>query len=204
MQIEHTELWLIRHAETDWNRNRIFQGHQDIPLNENGQRQAMALVDELAGVKFKAIFSSDLARAVHTALPLSKQLGLKIQKEEKLREIHVGLYEGLPVEEVITENPEWVKRFRDGDPSFLIPGGESMGELNERIGHALESIAHRFQGHRVAVFTHGVVISSALRRAYNDPNRRQFMVPNCGVNQLLLKPGGGWRWNWSVLEEAMA
>lgn len=201
MDNEHTELWLIRHGETDWNRNRIFQGHQDVPLNENGQQQAFALVEALGDVTFTAIYSSDLTRAIQTAKPLAKHLGLEIQREKKLREIHVGLYEGIPVEEVITENPEWVKRFREGDPSFLIPGGESMGEFSDRVLNALESIAHRYQGQRVAVVTHGGAIGSALRRAYNDPNRRQFMTPNCGVCKLLLKPGGGWRWNWSVIED---
>lgn len=203
MYNESTELWLIRHGQTDWNKNRIFQGHLDTPLNDKGEQQAMALVETLGDTSFKAIYSSDLKRAMQTAKPLAKIKGQEIITEKKLREIHVGLYEGIPVEEVITENPEWVKRFREGDPTFLIPGGESMGEFSERICSALESIAGRYQGERVAIFTHGGAIGSALRRAYNDPDKRQFMVPNCGVTKLVLKPGGGWRWNWSVLEEAL-
>jgi probable phosphoglycerate mutase len=201
MDIEETELWLIRHGETDWNKNRIFQGHLDTPLNESGQRQALGLLDTLSGVTFAKIYSSDLSRAVQTAQPLAEKRGMEIHTEKKLREIHVGLYEGIPVEEVITENPEWVKRFREGDPTFLIPGGEAMGEFAERICYAVESIATEHQGERVAVFTHGGAIACALRRAYNDPDRRVFLTPNGGVVKLRLKPGGGWRWNWSVIEE---
>lgn len=201
MIIESTELWLIRHGQTDWNKNRIFQGHLDTPLNDKGAQQAMTLVETLSTTSFNAIYSSDLTRAIQTAKPLAKMQGHQIITEKKLREIHVGLYEGIPVEEVITENPEWVKRFREGDPTFLIPGGESMGEFSERICSALESIASNHQGERLAIFTHGGAIACALRRAYNDPDKRQFMIPNCGVTKLLLKPSGGWRWNWSVVEE---
>ena len=90
-----TTILLARHGETDWNRDRRVQGHTDVPLNDEGRRQAQALSRELDGCRFDAVYSSDLARAIETAEILAEQRGLEVTALPALREKHFGTWEGL-------------------------------------------------------------------------------------------------------------
>ena len=89
-----TQLYLIRHGQTDWNLRAMLQGRTDIPLNETGRRQAMEARERLAGVHFDAVYSSPLRRAMDTAQLVSGWPGEKICPDERLTEIAFGPYEG--------------------------------------------------------------------------------------------------------------
>src|SRR5437763_16473885 len=96
-----TMLLLVRHGETDWNAERRWQGHADVPLNEHGRSQAKLLADELAGERaLDAIYVSDLSRARETADIVGTRLGLPVVLARDLREIEVGSREGLTGDEV--------------------------------------------------------------------------------------------------------
>ena len=101
-----TEIWFIRHGETDWNRQRRLQGWQDIPLNEAGRQQAAQLAarmrDEAVQTRFDALYSSDLQRARDTAQPVAEQLDLRIRTEPGIRERGFGVLEGLDLEHIDT------------------------------------------------------------------------------------------------------
>ncbi len=90
-----TELLLARHGETDWNRERRWQGHADPPLNELGRAQARRLAEALAGEQLEAIYASDLRRAHETAEIVGARLGLPVTSDPDLREIDVGSWSGL-------------------------------------------------------------------------------------------------------------
>jgi 2,3-bisphosphoglycerate-dependent phosphoglycerate mutase len=83
-----TQLWLIRHGLTDWNLEGRYQGQSDIPLNAEGLAQARRLAERLKGTSIEALFSSDLLRAYQTAKILGECLGLPVQADPRLREIH--------------------------------------------------------------------------------------------------------------------
>ena len=104
-----TEIWFIRHGETDWNRQRRLQGWQDIPLNEAGRQQAAQLAarmrDEAVQTRFDALYSSDLQRARDTAQPVAEQLDLRIRTEPGIRERGFGVLEGLDLEHIDTLAP---------------------------------------------------------------------------------------------------
>jgi len=89
------EIWFVRHGETNWNVDRRIQGWTDVPLNPQGQRQAQLLAESLEGMAFRALYSSDLERAISTAVPLSKVLSLPIYTLKSLRERRFGYREGL-------------------------------------------------------------------------------------------------------------
>jgi broad specificity phosphatase PhoE len=148
-----TTILLARHAETEWNRQRRFQGHADPGLSEEGRAQAEALSDRVADTRVDAIYSSDLRRAVETAEIVADRLGLPVDKDPGLREIDVGEWSGLTWPEIERLYPEGVVRHRERGHGW--EQGESYEEMAERALAALRRIARRHDGGRVLVIAHG-------------------------------------------------
>ena len=90
-----TEIWIVRHGQTDWNVEGRYQGQADRPLNAVGLAQAQQAAEQLRGRDFAAIYSSDLQRARVTAEIIAGQLGLPVQVDRRLREVNQGEWEGL-------------------------------------------------------------------------------------------------------------
>ncbi len=101
-----TTILLVRHGETDWNRERRVQGHSDRPLNSTGMAQAEALVEELADEPIDAVYSSDLARAFDTAQGVASARALHVQPLPELREKNFGTWEGLTDTEIRARFPQ--------------------------------------------------------------------------------------------------
>src|SRR6478736_4181734 len=150
-----TELILIRHGETDWNRELRFQGHIDVPLNDMGHEQARRLGLRLAGEPVQQLVSSDLMRAQQTAAPAARQLGLEILTTVSLREQNFGIVEGMRADEIQARHPraweDWLQ-FRE---DHAMPEGESPRQFHARIIEALGRIATENTGQRLLVVTHG-------------------------------------------------
>ncbi|SEA78557.1 histidine phosphatase family protein [Variovorax sp. YR216] len=183
-----TELILIRHGETDWNRELRFQGHIDVPLNDMGHEQARRLGLRLAGESVQYLVCSDLMRAQQTAAPAAQQLELAIATTVTLREQNFGVVEGMRAEEIQTLHPraweDWLQ-FRE---DHAMPEGESPRQFHGRIMDALGSIATAHSGRSVLVVTHGGVLDMVWRTArglgLNGP--RQSEIPNAGFNRIRL------------------
>src|SRR5690349_8413010 len=93
-------LFIFRHGETDWNVEERFQGHLDIPLNDNGRNQARELGQKMKHFGLEAIFSSDLCRASETAQIVAQSINVPIFKDPRLREAHLGQAQGLTRTEI--------------------------------------------------------------------------------------------------------
>ncbi len=167
-----TELLLVRHAETEWNREGRWQGHADPPLNEAGRAQAHALATTLAGERLDAIYSSDLRRATETAEILGAALGHPVTTDPDLREIDVGSWSGLTREEVAVQFPDWETH-----------DGESREALGERVVAAVRRIAGRHPEGRVLIVSHGGSIRALQRHFDGEPAR---VLANCEVFRLPL------------------
>lgn len=89
-------IYLVRHGQTDWNLEKKLQGHQDIPLNDNGREQAIRVSNAIKDYKIDKIYSSDLLRASETAKIINKKFNLDIILDNRLREINYGDLEGVP------------------------------------------------------------------------------------------------------------
>src|SRR5688500_1044189 len=96
----HTELWLIRHGESEGNRAGLLQGQRDYPLSARGRQQAQRLAERLGTVRFDALYSSDLTRALDTARAVSATIGLPVTLDPGLREIDYGAWSGLTPAEI--------------------------------------------------------------------------------------------------------
>ena len=162
-----TTLLLVRHGETDWNRERRWQGWADPPLNDTGRAQARALAEELGGTPFDAVYASDLRRASETAELLAEPHGVPVVLDPGLREIDVGSWSGLTHEEITARFPDGVR-----------PDGETREQHVGRVLAAVERIARAHTGGRVLVVTHGGTLRALHGHTRDEP---YHPVENCAV-----------------------
>lgn len=184
-----TDLILIRHGETDWNRVKRIQGHIDVPLADSGMDQAQKLAarfaDEAqAGARLDAIWTSDLMRAQQTAQPMAAALGLPVQFAPDLRERHYGLFQGHDSNEIAARFPDEYAHWQARDPGFTPPEGESQRAFYHRVLHALEPLLAAHRDGRIAVVTHGGVLDCVYRFARGLPldAPRDWPLFNTSVN----------------------
>ena len=163
-----TTVILLRHAQSEGNLNHVYVGHSELPLTPFGLKQAKKCADYIVngGVpKPDVILSSDLIRAIQTALPTSLALGLPILPDPALREIYSGKWEGVHFDDIARLYPECFRIWRE-DPVNSRPGeGESMRELYLRIGGALDRIVDTYRGKTVLAVTHATPIRCLHCRA---------------------------------------
>lgn len=186
MSTTPTELILIRHGETDWNRELRFQGHIDVPLNDTGHEQARRLGLRMALEAVDVLYCSDLLRTQQTAAPAAQQLGLTPITQAALREQNFGIVEGLRADEIQERHPraweEWLEFHEDKG----MPEGESARAFHTRILDALGRIVRAETGRRVMVVTHGGALDMVWRTVHSlglhGPRRSD--IPNAGFNRI--------------------
>ncbi len=156
---------LVRHGETDDNRNRIFQGQKGSSLNDLGREQARRLAARLAPMKITAVFASDLARARETAELVASPHSLTVTTTVALREVDVGAWSGLPYDAVEEKFPEEYAAWRSG-LDIRRGGGETYEELSARmmkvLGSIADSVSDTPDGLALCV-SHGGAIRSVIR-----------------------------------------
>lgn len=194
--MQRTQLIIVRHGQTEWNIKGIRQGHLDSPLTGRGLAQAKALGQRLAREKFSVLYSSDLGRAIETAQEIVSVTGHQIVTDARLRERHLGIFQGLNADEINERYPEERRLLRTSGPGYVIPGGESMIQQVERNVAFLDSLAVRHAGETIVVVTHGGVVSGFFRHTLAIPldAPRRFEFVNAGLNVFAHEDG-----NWLLL-----
>jgi len=187
-----TTIVLVRHGETDWNREHRFQGHADVPLNEDGRAQVTELAEKLAGQRFAAAYTSPLLRAAESAQILGSRLGLAVHSSDVLGEVDVGSWSGLTVREVEDRFPEGFRRWID----WKVEGwddGEQYDAFSRRVIGGLLEIAARHPGGQVLAVTHGGPIRTALAASLGVPPAelpgRNTVLGNCAVVRIAVQDG---------------
>jgi len=194
--MQRTQLIIVRHGETEWNIKSIRQGNLDSRLTEKGMAQAKALAQRLTREHFTALYSSDLGRAVQTAEEVASVTGHEIITDPRLRERHLGIFQGLSGEEIKQKHPEEYKLHRSLGPDYVIPGGESVKQQVARNIAYLNEIGSKHLGETIVVVTHGGVISGLFRHTFSIPFNapRRFEFTNAGLNIFAYEEG-----NWFLL-----
>ena len=152
-----TTILLIRHGETAWNREKIFRGVHDIPLNENGRAQARHLAQALAARLIHAAYSSPLSRALETAQIVLEPHGIDAVVHQELTDFNYGRWTGLQEAEVAQRWPEEHGRWLAAPQTVRPTDGDTLQEVYERALGALEGLAQQHEGQTVALFAHRVV-----------------------------------------------
>jgi alpha-ribazole phosphatase len=164
-----TELILIRHGQTDWNVEGRYQGQADVPLNRQGLEQARKVAAALAQEKIDAIYSSDLARARQTAEIIQQATGAPLHIEPRLREISQGLWEGMLFSEIKARDPQRHARRKVDPLNTAPPGGETVGQVRQRVLAAVREILRRHPEQRVALVSHGLALAILITEARGLP-----------------------------------
>jgi 2,3-bisphosphoglycerate-dependent phosphoglycerate mutase len=184
-----TEILLIRHGETAWNAIKRLQGHIDVPLNEEGERQAAALGVALLNEPLDAIISSDLQRARQTAHEIAALRGITVQTDPGLRERCYGAFEGLLYSEIQGRYPDaytaWQSRDLDARFPDGVQKGETLREFSERIISTIARLAADGKYRKLALVAHGGVLECAYRAAkgLGYAHKRDFDIFNASVNR---------------------
>ncbi|MEA1964045.1 MAG: histidine phosphatase family protein [Candidatus Aerophobetes bacterium] len=127
------EIILVRHGQTDWNRENRIQGGLNIPLNNQGKEEARTIALKLAPTAIHYIYSSKLSRAYATAVEIAKFHKIKVLTDSRLNELRQGKWEGMKVSEVRSLYPDLYSRW-EKDPTLVKPpGGESVSEAFQRV-----------------------------------------------------------------------
>lgn len=143
-------IYILRHGETDHNRNQMVQGHAEVPLNDAGIAQAARAAERFAAIPHDRIISSDLRRAVMTATCIAARSGAPIEYDSGFRERDPGVHTGQSYEEAINFFM---------DPSYDPPEGESVAVFHDRIKDAFDRFAERYSrsNESTVIVTHGMV-----------------------------------------------
>lgn len=164
-----TEIWIVRHGQTDWNVEGRYQGQADQPLNAVGLEQARRAADRLRGCDFAAIYSSDLQRAHVTAQIIAAELGLPVQVDRRLREVNQGEWEGMLTADIQQRYAEeWAARRADRLHAAP-PGGESLAQVAARVLAGVADIVNRHPDQKVLLVSHGLALAVVRCAAEGAP-----------------------------------
>ena len=155
-------IYVVRHAETDWNRDLRIQGQTDIQLNDMGREQALKLRPIMQQLQIESVYSSSLSRAFETAEIATQELKISIQKDDRLRETNIGDAEGLTHDEIVAKFGEqslvkW-RSYEERLLDFHFVNGESKRQMMIRARQVFLDIAQNSNRSTIAIFSHGMVM----------------------------------------------
>jgi len=196
--MQATRIIAVRHGETAWNVDTRIQGHMDIALNATGHLQAGRLAQALADEAIDTIYASDLQRAWQTAQAIAQACQSPLAAVQGLRERSFGVFEGQTHADIEATWPQDAQQWRQRDPFWAPPGGESLTAMRERILAAASTLAEQHLGGQIVLVAHGGVMDMLHRLATGQELQapRTWLLGNATINRLLWTPEGftlvGW------------
>lgn len=160
--ILETNIFLVRHGETEWNKQNRLQGNQDSPLTASGKKQAIEVKKSLGQYVIDRAYASPLKRARDTIEIILEDRELEVVILDNLREINLGPWEGKTREETALSHPDQHLAFWENPDSFSLQGAETYRELQQRVVKELESIFIEEKNKNILVVSHWIAIKVAL------------------------------------------
>jgi alpha-ribazole phosphatase len=184
-------LLLVRHGVTDWNAQRIYQGQTDVPLSDQGRKQAEQLAKRLVGQNVDAVYASDLIRAGETANIIGEKIGAEIIPEPRLREMSFGILEGLTFTEAQMRYPDVVSAWLE-DYNSPPPNGETMDSFSARVSSFLDDLQKKHKDQTILLVAHGGSLNELVRLLLEVPVERRwsFAMDNASLSEMILVDDG--------------
>ncbi|HHY43925.1 MAG TPA: histidine phosphatase family protein [Coprothermobacter sp.] len=184
------QIYLLRHPETDWNRQGRFQGQTDIPINKTGMEQLEQTLPFLITLPVQIVYTSPLKRARVVAQSVSQTTGLPMLKDQRIMEVNCGRWEGKVAQTLAIEEPELFELWKSNPYDFRLPGGESYQDVENRTTAFLKDIAS--YGKNALVVSHGIAITTMLRFILQIPKNhvRALHIENLGLVKLEVDANG--------------
>ncbi len=196
-----TKVLLVRHGETDWNRELRCQGHMDVPLNDAGLRQAHELAERLGSVPLAAVYSSDLQRALVTARTVAGPRRLSVTPLTALRERYMGQWEGLTLEDRRRLWPHLHVLWEQGERHVAGVNMEPYEDLTKRLRQVVNDAVKSHPGQTILMVTHGGCVACLLDGLGVPRSERGPFLRNCAVSPLVVGEAG-WRLDGDFLRES--
>ncbi|MBO5308021.1 MAG: histidine phosphatase family protein [Lentisphaeria bacterium] len=197
-----TRFIIFRHGETDWNLKKLLQGRSDIPLNENGRKQAAAGRKAVEKINFDMAFSSDYCRARESAEIILEGRNIPVQTDKRLREWNAGDWEGVYAPDFFKEHPETIPAFVDGVGELDTPNGESRNDMRQRLQAFFKEAAEKYPDKTILICIHGAALRCVLELAVGRTQPGQFLPlsANLARNEIVYdhdrKAWGLVEWNY--------
>lgn len=154
---EMKEVFLLRHGETEWNRNEVFRGRIDIPLNAMGHLQAAAVAEALKPRSIQKVYSSPLSRAYETASGIALSHGLDVRCDEGFIDLDYGEWQGMSLHDVRGQYQDLLQQWNEAPHRISIPGGESLAGVRRRIRAVMSKILSEKGDGSIAIVSHRVI-----------------------------------------------
>ncbi len=152
-----TQIILVRHGRTPWNKDKIFRGSIDVPHDEVGREEARLAGEWLKGETIHAAYCSPLSRARDTAEAIASHHGVPVQDLPGLTDLRYGDWEGVPLAEVKERYAELYRQWESAPHTVRFPGGETLEELRQRALAAVDTVLQRHPGQTVLLAAHRAV-----------------------------------------------
>lgn len=183
---------LIRPGETDWNRQRRWQGWVDSPLDDFGRAQAKQLARYIRNIGMSALYSSDSRRAVETAEILSVQLGFLPVYDKRWRERDIGAWQGMTLNEIRSWYPEEYRKLQADVENFRVPEGESRADVRQRVTSAFNDMLAEDRGSTVGIISHTTSTHMLLDSLIKGYDIYATVLGNTAVTTIRLVESGQW------------
>lgn len=184
-----TTIYLIRHGQAEGNLYRRCHSWHNGLLTLKGREQVEALERRFEGVRFDAVYSSDLYRAMSTAGAVYRPRGLTLRVDPGLREISAGVWEDVPWGQLLHDHRDSLTAFLGCDDGWSVEGCETFSQVRARIDRAIRRIAAAHPGQTVAVVSHGCAIRCGLSVWLGKPTTQVPLPDNTGVAKLEVEDG---------------
>ncbi len=184
-------LFVVRHGETEWVRERRFAGSRDIPLTEVGREQCAAVARALAGASVAAVYASPLERARASAEVIAKPHGLPVRIVPAFSEMVFGSWEGLTRDEARARYPEAWAQWRSAPHLLELAGGETVPDVATRVTAGIGALQEAHDGPTVLLVSHGVVASVIVLGALGLGLDRLWTLDAApaGITEIEYEPG---------------
>ena len=157
-----TTIYLVRHGQTAWNKEEIFRGRTDVPLDETGLKQAELVGEYFRETKIGAVYSSPLSRARQTAEGIARIHNLEVETLPGIIDMSFGNWEGHAHQEIRKMDPETYRLWREQPQRVTLPGGEGLDQVRTRAMAALEEVIDKNPGLTVVLVSHRVITKILL------------------------------------------